>query len=263
MSLRHEQTMDRCQLGLLDREILTSVCSQLDPITLAQFSCTSRDLRDVCVQNCLWEGLSKHRWRHINADLYARAENSVGSQQGSNSAKNTDLRQQLREPSIDFCSLYAKNNGWTPLNLQKIHQHVFPSNTWEFCVSRAPASKFCSGAGDAVYTVDKTVQLWSTGDSSKAGCTLIVTGSNHPSIAERVYSITELAAGIVATGGYGEICLHDLRPDAAASTHAGATWHNGRRYLYLLADKAITKALQQVAFMQQQQGLSSFVSVIC
>ena len=231
--------MDSCQLRVLDRESLTKICSLLDPVTLAKFSCTSRELRDACFQNCLWERISKQRWRHINADLYVRAEDPVGTQ-SRNSVKSTVLRQQHRQPLIDFRNLYANNNGWTPLLLHETPQHVlFSHDKWDFCVSRAPASKFYSGAGDAVYTVDTAVRLWSTGDSSQVGWDLMAVGDHHPSMYDEMYSMhsisnmTELAEGIVATGGhYGDICLHELRPDTPASTHAGAMWHNDRRYQY-------------------------------
>lgn len=220
-----------CQLRLLDREILTDVCSRLDPISLANFSCTSREMRNVCFQNCLWERLSKHRWQHTNAHLYGRAEGLLDPQQGRFFAQNIPLRQQLREPSFSFRRLYSNNNGWTPVNIHETRRHALPPETsWAFCVSRAPASQFCSGTGDALYTMDTGVQLWSTGDSSQEGLTLIAKGNNHPSIVDMV-SITEFAAGLVATGDlHGKICLHNLRPDAAASCDAGTTWHNGRRY---------------------------------
>lgn len=227
---RHCKRMRRagdCQLRLLDLESLTRVCLRLDPVSLANFSCTSRELRDVCFQTCLWERLSKHRWQHTNADLCDPAPGLSESQQGTCLARNTSSRQPLRKPSVDFRRVYASNNGWTPVNLQETCRHALPpETTWAFCVSRAPASQFCSGTGDALYTVDTGVHLWSTGDSSYEGVTLISTGGDRPSV-EDVFSITELEPGFVATGDvYGKICLHDLRPDAAA----GTTWHNGKRY---------------------------------
>ena len=225
------QRANDCQLHLLDREILTDVCSRLDPISLANFSCTSREMRNVCFQDCLWERLSNHRWQHTNAGLYGRAEGLFKFQQGRDFAENTPLRQQLREPSGNFRRLYAKNNGWTPVKLQQTRHALLPETSWAFCVSRTPASQFCSASGDALYTMDTGVQLWSTGDSSQEGMTLIATGSDHPSI-EDVVSITEIAGGLVATGdAYGRVYLHDLRPDAAAaSSSPGTTWHNDRRY---------------------------------
>ena len=245
------QRAENCHLSLLDRESLTNVCSLLDPVTLANFSCTSRALRDVCFQNCLWERLSRCRWQHTNAYLYGRAEDLVGCQQGRYPAQKTPSTQHIREPSVDFRSLYANNNGWTPFHLQETYQHTLASETsWEFCVSRAPASHFCSGAGDALYTVDTRVQLWSTGDGSQVVSTLIAEGSHNFSaeaVSPEVLSITELTAGIVATGDFaGKICLHDLRPDAAASASPGATWHNGKR---CDTTTLLTKLLQRHCYM--------------
>lgn len=251
------QRADSCHLRLVDRESLTNVCSLLDPVTLANFSCTSRAMRDVCFQNCLWERLSKCRWQHTNADLYGLAEDLVGVQQHRCSAQNTPLRQHIRESSVNFRSLYANNNGWTPFQLQETYQHTLASETsWEFCVSRAPASHFCSGAGDALYTVDTRVQLWSTGDGSQAGSTLIAEGSHNLSaehLSQAVLSITELAAGIVASGdSAGKLCLHDLRPDAAANAGPGATWHNGRR---CDTTTLLTKPLQRHCYMMSHPKL--------
>ena len=225
------QRADGCQLRLLDRESLTYVCSQLDPVSLASFSCTSREMRNVCFQNCLWERLSKQRWQHNNADSYGPAQGLLEPQEGRCLAQNTSSRQHLRKPSVDFRRVYASNNGWTPVNLQETCRHALPpERTWAFGVSRAPASQFCSGTGDALYTVDTGVHLWSTGHNSQEGVTLISTGSDRPSL-ENVFSITELEPGFVATGDtYGKICIHDLRPDAAASSQPGTTWHNGKRY---------------------------------
>ena len=81
------------------------------------------------------------------------------------------------------------------------------------------------------YIVGTEVQLQSTGDRSKQGLELdlIATGSN-PSIAD-VVIVTEVTTGFVATGDFhGSICLHDLRPDAGASSHHSTTWHTGGRY---------------------------------
>ncbi|KAL3146325.1 hypothetical protein ABBQ32_003018 [Trebouxia sp. C0010 RCD-2024] len=67
--------------------------------------------------------------------------------------------------------------------------------------------------------------LWSTGDCSQAGRMLQDSSSCHSA-----ECITELAAGQVALGVLtGEVFLHDLRPDAAASTQPCATWWNGHR----------------------------------
>ena len=226
---RNMQGADSCQLRLLDREILTNVCSLLDPVTLAKFSCTSREVRGACSQNCLWERLSTNRWQHTNADMCCRAQ-GVLEPPGTSFAQDTPSR---REPSVDFRRLYTSNNGWTPLKLQETcRQKLAMTTISAFCVSRAPARQLCSGTGDAVYLLDTEVQLWSTGDCSKEGLqlNLIGTGTNHPSIVD-VVTMTEVATGFVATGdSHGRICVQDLRPDAGASSHLGTTWHNGRRY---------------------------------
>lgn len=240
------QRADGGQLRLLDRESLTNVCSLLDPVTLAKFSCTSREVRDACFQNCLWERLSTNRWQHTNADI--RRAKAVLEPPGTSFAQNTPSRRQLRKPSVDFRRLYTSNNGWTPLNLQETcRQKLAADTTSAFCVSRAPASQLCSGTGtgDAVYLLDTEVQLWSTGDCSKEGLrlNLIATGRNHPSIADAV-TMTEVATSFVATGdSHGRIFVQDLRPDAGASSHQGTTWHNGRRYRHHSAAQAVDTAL--------------------
>ncbi|KAL3160385.1 hypothetical protein ABBQ32_010710 [Trebouxia sp. C0010 RCD-2024] len=231
------QELHSCPLHLLDQECLRLICSLIDPVTLAKFSCTCREFQEVSYQNCLWERVSQHRWFRLNEDFYARAEalqEPKEARQGETCASNAVSRKQLRKPSVDFKTLYASNNAWTLPKLRETHRNELdPYDSHAFCVSRAPADNFCSAAGDAVYTVQTTVQLWSTGDSSHAGRTLIATNSCHRSnygTPNRVISITELSAGFVATGGsHGEICLHNLRPDATTSTRSCTTWHGGER----------------------------------
>lgn len=241
------QELHSCPLHLLDQECLRLICSLIDPVTLAKFSCTCREFQEVSYQNCLWERVSQHRWFRLNEDFYARAEalqEPKEARQGETCASNAVSRKQLRKPSVDFKTLYASNNAWTLPKLRETHRNELdPYDSHAFCVSRAPADNFCSAAGDAVYTVQTTVQLWSTGDSSHAGRTLIATNSCHRSnygTPNRVISITELSAGFVATGGsHGEICLHNLRPDATTSTRSCTTWHGGERYHYSPAVKVM------------------------
>ncbi|KAL3156911.1 hypothetical protein ABBQ38_001175 [Trebouxia sp. C0009 RCD-2024] len=228
---------DSCQLRLLDRESLTYVCSKLDPVTVANLSCTCRELRDVSVQDCLWERFSRQRWEHVNTDLYARAQGPPGlpeSHQGESQAGTHAIGQQL-ETSVNFRSLYTNNNGWTPLYLQEAYRCTVPPGYFQYCVSRLPASNFCEAAGEALYVLQRSEEnsrpakfalgLWSTGDCSQAGPMLQTSSSCHGA-----ECITELTAGIVAVGVFGgEIFLHDLRPDAAASTQPYASWWNGHR----------------------------------
>lgn len=247
------QESESCQLRLLDRESLTHVCSMLDPVTVANLSCTCRELRDVSFQNCLWERFSRHRWRHLNADLHARVESPPSlseCQQDKNHAGKKAVGHQIMEPPVDFRSLYANNNGWTPLHLRKTQEWAFSSDHLQYCASRVPASNFCDIAGDALYTLaceqdngrpsEVAVSLWSTGDRLQAGRMLQTTSS-----CVEGNCITELAPGIAAVGAIsGEVSLHDLRPEAAKSTHPGATWWNGKRYQHrtvstLPADKPI------------------------
>ncbi|KAL3156915.1 hypothetical protein ABBQ38_001177 [Trebouxia sp. C0009 RCD-2024] len=233
------QTTVSCELRLLDRESLTYVCSMLDPVTVANLSCTCRDLRDVSFQDCLWERFSRQKWKHLNTDLYARAEAPPSlpeSPQGERQAGTHAVGQQL-EPSVSYRSLYTNNNGWTPLNLQEAHTCPVPSGSLQYCVSRVPASTFCEATGDAFYTLRRseddfrpqtcTLSLWSTGDCSQAGC-MLQSSWRYDTDASRC--ITELAAGILAVGaGTGKVFLHDLRPEAAASTQPCATWWSGNR----------------------------------
>ena len=223
---------DSCQMRLLDRENLTNVCSLLDPVTLARFSCTSREMRDASCTNSLWERHSRNRWHNTNANLCCGAEGLLETQQDRSFAQHNPSRQQLRNPLVDFRRLYANNNGWTPLKFQEPYRFGIEAPS-AFCVSRAPARQFCSGTGDAVYTVDTEVHLWSTGDSSKEGLGLTcrAKGSELPISIADVASITEVATGVVAIGGSnGRICLRYLRPDAGASSHHDTTWQNGSRY---------------------------------
>ena len=237
------KTSESCQLHLLDRESLTSVCSLLDPVTVANLSCTCRELRDASFQDCLWERFSRQRWKHQNTDLYAQAEATPSlpeSQQGEKQPVDHAVGQQLPEPSVNFRSLYTHNNGWTPLHLHQAYICTVPSGYIEYCVSRVPASNFCDAAGDAFYTLrgsddsrrppNLSLNLWSTGDRSQPG-RMLQRGRSHDPVGSSC--ITELTAGTAAVGASsGKIFLHDLRPDSPTRTYPFATWWDGNRYHY-------------------------------
>ena len=235
----------RRHLLQLDREVLTSICSLLDPVSVAVFGCSSRESREAASQACLWGQFSTSRWLKFNTCIHAHSQHGTQSMQQQSqvgrmsTTPSTD--QPLPQASTDFRLLYGSNNGWTPLRLKELHGHqdlFWPDYLVDFCVSKASASGLWSCAGDIVYTVGDTVEVWSTGDDSQPGKWLASSQLEEAAQLDSTCCV-ELAAGIAAVGrADGKIRVHDMRPGPDPASCLA--WDNGIRYCFLSATYAAT-----------------------
>ena len=227
-------------LQSLDREVLTTVCSLLDPVSLANLSCTSRELRNLACTSTLWASINSSRWQNLNTSLFTSSQllNNPPTQENQYAAAGSAAAilgedSQQHRPSTEQIALYANNNGWRDLQLSPVAGHVDCVRDLyfaDFCVSRAAApdsSSNCGAVGDVVYTVGKNLNMWSTGDCRQSGQLL---GTIEAKDAQRICSITELAIGTVAAGcDNGVIEIYDILSDVEADVTPCTTWHANRR----------------------------------
>ena len=231
--MREHHPDNTSQLLRLDHESLTTVCSLLDPVSLATFSCTSRGTRKSASQTCLWEQLCRQRWSNLNKYRYTNPQQgSGGIQQASDSGQVTasdSSCQHPQQPTVDFRKLYGSNNRWSPLQLKSstgYRTQLCPESPYDFCMSRAAGANIWSSVGDTYLTLSKTIELWSTGDSSQPRQRLASLKEN----ARPGHCITEISAGVAAVGcGGGRICLYDLRPDPDSHFSPSKPWDSEHR----------------------------------
>lgn len=205
-------------LASLDREVLTAIFSLLDPVSLATVSCTNRELRSLSSSTVLWTTLCKSRWQNLNTPCLVCHTQSTKlseeeSKQRSDPVAATNNSHSLGDPH----TLYAINNCWGGLRVTELegHRTCLSENSVltfaDFCVSTAAAADVwpnSHASGDIVYTLGRTLSMWSTGDCTQAG-TLF---RSHPIQDIQLYcSITELATGLVAVGRHdGTVGTYDL-----------------------------------------------------
>ena len=221
-------------LASLDREVLTGILSLLDPVSLATVSCTNRELRSLSSSAVLWTTLCKSRWQNMNTPCLVCHTQSTkfseeDSKQRTTSVAATNNSHSLADPH----ALYAINNCWGGLQLTEIEGHrtfLSEDSFADFCVSTAAAADVwpnSHASGDIVYTLGRTLSMWSTGDCTQAG-TLF---RSHPTpIIQPYCSITELAIGLVAAGRHdGTIDTYNLLPENLSKETISHHWYTGSR----------------------------------
>ena len=246
-------------LQSLSSELVTSICARLDPVSLAQATCTNREMRAIGSTPALWQTLSSSRWKCHNApdSQHTQGDSEQDPAEAASSGKICD-----RLAQTDYRRLYATNNGWkngqvkATVDLGSYSVAKRP-DLYGFCVSRAAAAEHrhtTDPAGDVVYSTHAySVDLWSTGDRKRPGQLLQTIPLN-----ERlpVQGITELATGLLAAGvghgaGHGSICVLDFRPECTTDPYS-SHWTSGSRYGHtcasLLAAPHLTVALCHVSY---------------
>ena len=192
-------------LGTLDGEVLSAICSLLDPISLASFSCTSKSLRHLISSDALWESFCRARWANINASC--KAGGAPQSDLSHNTAPGKAVAPDQSHLPMDYGEVYASNNGWNGLHVIQTQGH--PAHLYaeqQFCVSSAPAAELWNAVGDTVYTLASTLSVWSTGDYRQPGRLM----ASNALEKRGWYSMTEVNTGTVAVGDAGGIvCLYN------------------------------------------------------
>lgn len=189
----------------LQHDVLLSICSWLDPVSLACLACTCRRLKEVANNDQVWETLCRRCWKHPNSSLLNQPGPS--SQQSSSHCSGfRGDRRHVPDNTVgsNWKTLYASGNGWHEPKFHKTN-----IETGDDCISAVAVLPSAPGLPrSAVVATDSDLQVWD----------LSTHGSAHAILTSRCMAQQPIEPHLLV---YALACAHDSR-SIVAGTNFGS-----------------------------------------